>query len=412
MKPRYRSLVFRFGRWFLLELLTRPGRWFVVPSFAFLVWSMTRATGQVFLPGSYALAIWVAAFAAAVIWRPRVRVWFGHPERIGAGETLPIDVEVEAVGRLAERELRILAEHPPPGARPAPPGGTEIQRLDPGRTARVRFGLLCERRGAWTLGGLRVSSAFPFGLARGWRVFPKERRVLVYPRFAPLARLEVPVGQRYQPGGVALASVVGESAEYVGNREYREGDRVRDIDWRATARLQRPVVREYRQEYFLRVAVVLDTQVRLKAAAARTEDFERAVSVCAAVGDRLARQEYVVDLFAAGPNLYHLVAGRSLAYLDQILDILACVESTAEEPFPVIAPELMENLSRISTVVCVFLDWDDSRRAFADGLRRQGVGVKAVIVRSGACTLDPAPDSGWLGGATVLDGAAGPPVEL
>ena len=57
---------------------------------------------------------------------------------------------------------------------------------------------------------------------------------------------------------------------------------------------------------------------RAEATLAR-ESFERAVSVAASVADFMARQEYLVDLFAAGPNLYHLTAGRSLAYLDQIL---------------------------------------------------------------------------------------------
>ncbi len=47
----------------------------------------------------------------------------------------------------------------------------------------------------------------------------------------------------------------------------------------------------------------------------------------------MARQEYLVDIFAAGPDLYHLMAGRSLAYLDQILDILASVDGSEEEPF-------------------------------------------------------------------------------
>ena len=51
---------------------------------------------------------------------------------------------------------------------------------------------------------------------------------------------------------------LGESFEFIGNREYRDGDSIRDIDWRATARLSRAIVREYREEYFMRVAVILD----------------------------------------------------------------------------------------------------------------------------------------------------------
>ena len=103
----------------------------------------------------------------------------------------------------------------------------------------------------------------------------------------------------------------------------------------------------------------------------------------------MARSEYLVDLFAAGPNLYHLTAGRSLAYLDQILDILACVESNPEEPFDALEPELHENLTKISTILCIFMDWNEARQAFVQRLRREGAGVRVFVVRDTPCTLDP-----------------------
>ena len=87
------------------------------------------------------------------------------------------------------------------------------------------------------------------------QMFSDPRTLWVTPRFTPLARFETPRGRRYQPGGTASAFQLGDSFEFIGNREYREGDPVRAIDWRATARLSRPVVREYREEFLQRVAV-------------------------------------------------------------------------------------------------------------------------------------------------------------
>ncbi len=131
----------------------------------------------------------------------------------------------------------------------------------------------------------------------------------------------------------------------------------------------------------LRVAVILDTHVPKGSRPDRADAFERAVSITAAVSDYMARNEYLVDIFAAGPNLYHLTAGRSLAYLDQILDILACVDENPDEPFEVIEPEIAELLSRISTVICVFLDWNPVRQAFVHRIHSQGVAVKVIILR-------------------------------
>src|SRR5262249_55852640 len=152
-----------------------------------------------------------------------------------------------------------------------------IPPLMRGQSQRVRLGLKCNRRGVYTLRGFRVETDFPFGLLRSRRTFEAPRSLLVYPKFTRLARLNLPTGRRYQPGGVALASNLGESFEFIGNREYREGDNVRDIDWRATARLTIPIVREYRDEYFMRVGVILDTHVPRGAPKSASDAFERAV---------------------------------------------------------------------------------------------------------------------------------------
>jgi len=306
---------------------------------------------------------------------------------------LHVDVEVEQMGRLRGADLVVIPHRLPGPIDSVPDEGVMLGDLRRGHISRVRIGLRCTKRGAYLLRGFRVETGFPFGILRARRTFRDERQLLVLPKFSPLARLLLPTGRRYQPGGVALASVIGESFEYLGNREYREGDNPRDIDWRATARMQRPIVREWVEEYMLRVAVILDTHVPKELARRelqeRREAFERAVSVAAAVSDYMARQDYLVDIFAAGPNLYHLTAGRSLAYLDQILEILACVDENPDEPFEVIEPQIAEMMSRISTVICVLLDWNEARREFVHRLSVQGVAVKVIILRDGACSIDP-----------------------
>jgi len=100
-----------------------------------------------------------------------------------------------------------------------------------------------------------------------------------------------------------------------------------------------------------------------------------------------------VDIFAAGPNLYHLTAGRSIAYLDKILEILACVEGNPQEPFEEIEPEILESLAQITSVICVLLDWDERRIQFVNDLASSGTGIKVIVVRDKPCTMDPAATS-------------------
>ena len=393
--PLFRSVVMRWVWRAYCWRLTQAGRWLVWPTLGFLTYTSASLEFQTFIPLSYVFAVWMVAVFCGVIFRPRARLNIFHAGRVCAGEVLPVEIELENSGRAA-RDVFLIPHRLPPGVDAAPDDGVSLPVLVPHEKQRVRLGLRCDRRGEYALSGFRLESDFPFGIVRSAHTYPQARSLLVYPKFSPLRRVELSAGRRYQPGGVALASILGDSVEYIGNREYREGDNVRDIDWHATARLNKPIVREYREEYLLRVAVILDTHIprraKQHAIADREDAFEHAVSLCAAVGDYLARQEYIVDIFAAGPNLYHLMAGRSLAYLDQILDILACVGTSEREPFAEIEPELCENLEQISSVICVFIDWNEIRRAFVQNLLRQGAGIKVIVIPTAPCEIDPRAD--------------------
>jgi uncharacterized protein (DUF58 family) len=402
--PLFSSALLRWIWRAYAQRLTSAGRWFFWPSGIFIGYGMASLQIQAYYPLAYVAGLWVVALAAVWAFRPRVRISVNHVDRICAGEALPVDVEVEQLGRLAA-DLYVLPHRLPGGIVSEPEEGLPVPALRRGEKARLRLGLRCWKRGVYRLRGVRVESDFPSLLMVASSRFEEERPLMVYPKFTRLARLQLPTGRRYHPGGVALASSLGESFEFIGNREYREGDSVRDIDWRATARLSKPIIREYRDEYFLRVAVILDTHIPKQAGQVERDTFEHAVSLSAGISDYMARQEYLVDIFAAGPNLYHLTAGRSLAYLDQILDILACVEENPEEPFAVIEPEIMENLAKITTVICVFLDWNEARRAFVQRLVQNGAGVKVIIVRETGCTLSPVAEGDVAGRIAVLSNA-------
>jgi uncharacterized protein (DUF58 family) len=407
--PLFTSGVSRWLWRIYAQRLTPAGRWFALATAIFSMYGGISLQLQGYVPAGYTAVIWTVAALAMLLYRPRVKLTARCPDRVCAGETIACDIEVQQLRRFGGADLVVLPHRLPIAIDSVPEDGIVLSDLKKTDRSRVRIGLRCLARGEFILKGFRVETGFPFGILRAWRTFPRQEKLLVYPKFFPLASLTLPTGRRYQPGGVALVSHLGESFEYLGNREYRHGDNVRDIDWRATARSDKPIVREWVEEYMLRAAVILDTHVPSKQKARlmqrRRASFEQAVSIAAAVSDFMARQDYLVDLFAAGPNLYHLTAGRSLAYLDQILDILACVGESATEPMEVIEPQIAEVLERISTAICVFLDWTQARRDFALRLRSEGVAVKIVICRDGPCAIEPADDSALFGEIAIISSA-------
>ena len=377
------------GLWrFVYYRFTSASRWFMAITLLFIAYGSNTFDIQAYVSVMYLLCIWLVAILSALVSRPRVTASVHAADRIRVGEKLAIELDITQERRWRQ-QLTVVPNRLPPSLDPVPADGVRLPALSKGETARVSVGLLCRARGLHIWQGFRVETDFPFGLFRAYRTLPARRSVLVTPTFTPLRALSVPTGRRYQPGGVAMASHLGDSFEFIGNREYREGDNLRDMDWRATARLNRPIVREYREEYFLRVGVVLDTFLPTGSSAAESDNFERGVSIAAAVSDFMARSDYIVDIFAAGPHLYRLTAGRSLAYIDRILEILACVDGNPDEPFATLEPEIVDSLARITSVICIFLDWNERRRQFVQQLLLYGAGLKVVVVRDTPCALDP-----------------------
>jgi uncharacterized protein (DUF58 family) len=334
----------------------------------------------------------VVVYAAARLRRPRLRLTGAVPAKAVAGEPLTIAHTITNDGVRAAYDLSAGILHLPDEIESVD-GEQLVPVLGPAESTAVMSTLRPLRRGLYALPEPRAFSTFPFNLYRIRAPRdpgkPPSTPLLVYPRFRPLSGIDVPVSARYQPGGIALSSNVGESPEYIGNRPYRSGDSPRHLDFRAWARLAQPVVREYQEEYYCRVALVLDTYIpgKHKPPPEGFPSLEAAVSLTASVADAMARGEYIIDLFAAGPTLHVFRAGRHTAHFENVLEILACVDACRNSPFDVVTPAIADELANISTVICVLLDWDSSREALVRAAVDCGCSTKVIVLRDGDPTV-------------------------
>jgi uncharacterized protein (DUF58 family) len=165
-----------------------------------------------------------------------------------------------------------------------------------------------------------------------------------------------------------------------GVRPYRKGDRIRDLSARTWARTGQPAVREYQEEYFTRVGVVLDCVAPGKRSARSEEAFEAAVSLTAGVVAYLGRGDALVDLLVTGGEIHALTLGRSLGFLEQALDHLAVAELEANVDRSRLLERLAPYLARLSAVVMIVDGWDEPREAFVRGVEKSGVRVHAIAV--------------------------------
>ena len=360
---------------------------------------------QVFKVFAVTAAMLVVAAVFALLRAPRVEIACALPQRATAGTPLALPLRLSVRGPVS---LPLLLSFPRLGAVAIEPRQTFLVAEDDSPSdepLRRSFTLEVARRGRYVVRGPTVRRTDPLGLVGSRAHRLDDRVLLVYPRFYAMDSFRLPLGRRYQPGGIPLASRTGDSLEFLGTRDYRQGDPIRHIHWRSWARVGEPVVMEFQEEYFSRIALILDTFLPGRLGRPRSEDvegFEAAISVVASIADYFSRSEYVVDIFAAGPDIYEVSAGRSLAYLENILDVLACLEACHEPPFEVVGPALFEKLQQITSVVAVVQDWDDAREDFLRRVKAFGVDLRILIVREGATRKDWARASDDLGEVSLL----------
>lgn len=336
----------------------------------------------------------VSAMTGSLLRWSRVRITGRLPEKVSAGQTVSGVYTISNQGRMPAYDVS-LGCFLLPRSWKSVPDAQMVPCLIQGQSVRQTIKFIPLQRGLYRLPAIRAFTTFPFNLFRNELSRDMPGTILVRPSFHPITRLSLDGGNRYQPGGIALTSHIGESPEYIGNRDYVPGDTPRKIDFRSWARLAKPVVKEYQEEYYNRIALVLDSYVVPGRRPKREgfPDLEAAVSLSAAIADALARGDYILDIFAAGPELYVFRTGRHTAHFENVLEILACVGPCRDDPFSKLAPALVDELIHISTLFCVFLDWDEPRRDLVRAALEAGCSVKVLIVRDGKTSL-PAIESG------------------
>lgn len=286
-------------------------------------------------------------------------------DRGGAGN--PID---EALGyprwrRLIQRGRWAEKAKPRPLSAPSVQGA-HTESLD----------LLPLRRGYLRLPRLLLSRPDPLGLFRANLRLPCEQSLLVLPRRYPVRRLTLPGRRQYQAGGMTLASAIGDSQEFIGLREYRAGDSLRNIHWPSWARSGKPQVKEYQDEFFTRHALILDTFTD------QPDDprFEAAVSAASSLCESIQDGESLLDLMFVGADAYCFTGGRGLAGTEQFLEILACAQPCADQPFERLRQGVAGRAGALSAAVVILLDFDQPRRALLRALEAAGLPLLALLV--------------------------------
>lgn len=252
-----------------------------------------------------------------------------------------------------------------------------IEVLNPGDEKIYIAEFTAQKRGIYQSNLLYIGTNFPFGLFNFVKKLKDPLKIIVFPHYERLESFDISIPRKFQPGGISLSSNIGESMEFIGTREYSYGDNPKFIHPVSWARLGKPVIKEFQEEYFIRLALLIDTFCE------ESEYFEKSISFTASIADYLSRSDYIIDIFATGDEVYHFQSGRALAHFENILELLSCITTTkvknTDNILSQLTSSLEPHLQNISTVILIFNGWNLNRQNLIRYILNCGINVKAFI---------------------------------
>jgi uncharacterized protein (DUF58 family) len=266
------------------------------------------------LAAPYALLLAIGTRTAR---EPRISVEFELPaERALEG------TEVEAVvgvhtDRAVDR-LELLLELPR-GVDVVAGSRTHALRLRPDERRELRVGLRCARWGVFDLGRVGIRARDALRLVTWEARFEHSHRLKAYPSPLTIQRLLAPL-ETQALAGSEVARAKGEGVEYADIRDFVPGDRVRAINWRASARRQVLVVNERHPERNTDVVLFVDSFTDVRGFG--RSSLEEAVRAAASLATRYLERRDRVGLVGFGGVLRWLQPGMGATQRYRLIETM------------------------------------------------------------------------------------------
>jgi len=315
-------------------------------------WSTDPTLGRLWaLPA--ALLLLGLAYEAAMLGRHAVELDARVPEYWPLARSRP----VELVFRQSSRRglsIQVALSAPPEFASQS---RVETLKLNSGTASVAMLSSAPRRLGryAWPSPKIRVGGVL--NLAWWPRNTAIDRTVTVVPDIGGA----VEHGKGDHGVGAQFARTGGPGAEVLQLRDYRRGDPLRVVDWKATARRGRLVSRDFSEDQHLEVVVAIDAGRASALGAGEVDRLSLYVNVAARFAERAVSMDDAVGVmvFAAQP-LAMLPPARGEAAVARIRDLLAACRVQQSESNPVLAAAGIRAMAQRRSLILFLTDLEDA----------------------------------------------------
>ena len=153
-------------------------------------------------------------------------------------------------------------------------------RIDPHKTIKFSYILAPRVRGEFEIGPLNVTIHDRLGFNAENRIVPNSiTDINIYPPYEMIKRLEIMGAKRAvsMSFGVHQTKMKGTGTDLRTLRHYVEGDQFRHIDWKASMRLQKLIVREFESERNVSTIILIDSSESMAGGAVDYTKFEMSI---------------------------------------------------------------------------------------------------------------------------------------
>jgi uncharacterized protein (DUF58 family) len=243
------------------------------------------------------------------------------------------------------------------------------------------------KRGLFLFGPVNIKTGDPFGFFHTDIVLEEQNQLLVYPRILPLEELGIP--SRHPFGDLLVRRHWFEDpVQVMTTRDYVSGDPLKNIHWKATARLQQMQSRVFERTTSVDMALFLDTRTVADTFywSLISPDFlETAVLTATSIAAHAAKNDYKVGFYA---NEYYYYSDRLMKLppsnhpdqLKEILEALAQVKGMPALKVEKLLSNETRNLSWESTIVLITAVPTEEVTGTLKYLQRAGRRVALVII--------------------------------
>lgn len=224
-----------------------------------------------------------------------------------------------------------------------------------GAFTAIGYRLCPDRRGNAVFAPAHVRVASPMGLWRRVHRLGHDNAVKVFPDFSTLLGHTLAVtDRRLRTTGVIRKRLRGEGTDFRQLREYRRGDSQRSIDWKATARQQKPISREYQEERDQQVVFLLDCGRRMLTKDDGASHFDHALNAVLTLGFLAQKQGDAIGLMSFGGEARWIGPCKGRTGLDRLLAGIYDLQPTETAPdYTEAVSALLNKLNKRAFVVLI-----------------------------------------------------------